>query len=77
MTGDMRDPGHGVSRIRQRPVGQRLSSARRLTWWTGVSALPPPPDIPTGPSPPVRRVATVVASIAAARRHRSCLTQPE
>ena len=31
---------------------------------------PPPPDIPTGPSPPVRRVATVVASIAAARHRR-------
>ena len=44
---------------------------------TDVVDKPPPPDIPTGPSPPVRRVATVVASIAAARHHRSCLTQPE
>ena len=37
MTGDMRDPGHGASRIRQRPVGQRLSSARRLR---GGTAFP-------------------------------------
>ena len=71
MTGDMRDPGHGASRIRQRPVGQRWSGATRQTGQV------PPPDIPTGPSPPVRRVATVAASIAAARHHRSCLTQPE
>ena len=68
----MRDPGHGASRIRQRPVGQRHQSEAPY----GVDK-PPPPDIPTGPSPPVRRVATVAASIAAARHHRSCLTQPE
>eukprot|EP00964_Phaeocystis_antarctica_P021364 scaffold11849_cov66-Phaeocystis_antarctica.AAC.9 len=50
----MRDPGHGASRVRQRPVGQRASRAS-----PDVVDKPPPPNIPTGPSPPVRRVVTV------------------
>ena len=38
-----------------------MSEAKLPTGWQATSS-----DIPTGPSPPVRRVATVVASTAAA-----------
>ena len=56
-----------------------LAYRRPLLQARALSETPPMRrcDIPTGPSPHVRRVATVVASIAAARHHRGCLTQPE
>ena len=44
MTGDMRDPGHGASRIRQRPVGQRWPGAQS----SQTVDKPPPPDITCG-----------------------------